>query len=443
VGVVAFHLGLVAGGGRTGDRIQRTPSSLTVASSLLPPPMRQASSSERKLFPDTLQDLFVGSATVPREDFIKEYDIGVPWDEPTKGTKDILMLYGSDSSLPKSHADQGGGASSVYYLSALNATANCNSMKVILTKPSQENACLAVVAQWDSFHVHNFMRLKADDDKSDGAGLQTDYPLRYVSRRHDPSGKRPQFPLPHQMRIYWPMLIDYLQKLESTMTQLKPIAAEVAGDSNTIVVMVCNLGQAELLFNFVCSARARGLDLSHVLLFATDSNIGELAKSLGIAVFDVGDAFGEMPTKAAKAYGDRAFQAMMMSKVYCVHLINALGYDLLFQDVDVVWYRNPVEYFHSPDSGNFDFYFQDGTKAANIGYIPFDLVSCCNLTHSTAHCGLSLQMVRTRLDTLLTHQTLASTTCIITSVHGTSSTFSFEWVTLSSVSQKFRSKVPR
>jgi Nucleotide-diphospho-sugar transferase len=23
-----------------------------------------------------------------------------------------------------------------------------------------------------------------------------------------------------------------------------------------------------------------------------------------------------------------------------------LGYDVLFQDVDIVWYRNPIQYFH-------------------------------------------------------------------------------------------------
>lgn len=49
-----------------------------------------------------------------------------------------------------------------------------------------------------------------------------------------------------------------------------------------------------------------------------------------------------------------------MSKVYCVHMISSLGYDLLFQDVDVVWYRNPTTYFQNTTlSGDFDIYFQD------------------------------------------------------------------------------------
>ena len=124
--------------------------------------------------------------------------------------------------------------------------------------------------------------------------------------------------------------------------------------------MVCNFGQSELLANFICSAKARKIDISSVLLFATDNETYLLAKSLGITAYDVQDAFGNMPTSAARVYGDRTFQGMMLSKVYCVHLVNALGYDVLFQDVDVVWYRNPIDFFYSPQSNDFDFYFQDG-----------------------------------------------------------------------------------
>jgi len=161
------------------------------------------------------------------------------------------------------------------------------------------------------------------------------------------------------------MLQDYLAKLEATTNRLKPIAAKVAGEGKTVVVLVVNFGQSELLFNFVCNARARGLDLSKILVFATDKDAGELAKSLELAVFDVGDAFGTMPTKAASTYGDRTFQHMMFSKVYCVHLINAMGYDVLFQDVDVIWYKDPLPFFHQPESGDFDFYFQDGEYPPN------------------------------------------------------------------------------
>lgn len=52
----------------------------------------------------------------------------------------------------------------------------------------------------------------------------------------------------------------------------------------------------------------------------------------------------------------------MMAKVICVQLVNELGFDLLFQDVDVVWYKNPMDYFKSHHAKQFDVYFQDDGK---------------------------------------------------------------------------------
>ncbi len=63
---------------------------------------------------------------------------------------------------------------------------------------------------------------------------------------------------------------------------------------------------------------------------------------------------------------------MMIAKVVCVQLINHLGYDLLFQDVDVVWYKNPLEYFHDTTNPyyGFDMYFQDD-GAHSPRYAPY------------------------------------------------------------------------
>ena len=59
-----------------------------------------------------------------------------------------------------------------------------------------------------------------------------------------------------------------------------------------------------------------------------------------------------------------------MAKVYCVHLINMLGFNLLFQDVDIVWYKNPLEVFDDSNHDDFDLYFQDdGARSAR--YAPY------------------------------------------------------------------------
>ena len=68
-----------------------------------------------------------------------------------------------------------------------------------------------------------------------------------------------------------------------------------------------------------------------------------------------------MPAEAAGRYGDRKFTAMMMAKVLCVQMVSSLKYNILFQDVDIVWYKNPVEYFEQKNSklDGFDMLFQD------------------------------------------------------------------------------------
>lgn len=42
-----------------------------------------------------------------------------------------------------------------------------------------------------------------------------------------------------------------------------------------------------------------------------------------------------IPKQEAARYGDSTFGQIMMAKVICVHLVMELGYDMLFQDVDV------------------------------------------------------------------------------------------------------------
>jgi len=363
VGVLTFYWGFLAGGSTgSSDAATRTAAQPAAIRGL--GDFGNNQQQQQAVFPQSVSGMLVGSTTVPRSDFIREFDIGVPWDDVKSEASDVVLLYSTQSSLPNepgAHLD-----------SARDATENCDSMKVILTNKGHNNECLAVVQQWSSFHLHHFLRLKPENSTDENLPhFRSDYPFRYVSRRHELSGKTPQLPKADQAVKYWPLLIDYLQKMPTTLERLAPVAKSVASKDNTVVVMVCNWGQSELLVNFVCSTRARGLPLDKILVFATDSETYQLGVALGIAAFDVQDAFGEMPTGAARRYGDKRFMGMMLSKVYCVHLISALGYDLLFQDVDVVWYRNPLSFFQNRDeSGDFDFYFQDDGAHSNR-YAPY------------------------------------------------------------------------
>ena len=47
-----------------------------------------------------------------------------------------------------------------------------------------------------------------------------------------------------------------------------------------------------------------------------------------------------------------------MGKIRAAQLVSVLGYDFLFQDVDIVWFKHPLAYFRNHSNTDFDMYFQ-------------------------------------------------------------------------------------
>ena len=87
------------------------------------------------------------------------------------------------------------------------------------------------------------------------------------------------------MRKHVQMLQNYYKNLDTVLKELSNVLKSMNIDNNTVIVMVCNFGQSELLINFLCQARARQLDTSMILVFATDQETYALAKGLGVAAY--------------------------------------------------------------------------------------------------------------------------------------------------------------
>jgi hypothetical protein len=338
------------------------------------------------LIPKKMRNLFAGMARMGRDDFFETFDVGVPKDDTKEGNEEVLILYSREDALPKNHSSD-----SLELHSAEKATEHCNTLKVVFTEPRKHRECLALVGQWESYHVSKFIRLPPGDKK---INVDEKHALRYVSRLHGDTGLVQRIPTPLKVKEYDETLVAYLIRLDKVLKDLKPIAQKVAQDNN-IVVMVCNHGQSELLMNFACSARARGFDLHQVLVFSTDLETKALAEGLGmVAFYDqmvrkqsllvcsrwincsqsfyVATQFEKIPKAHAAYYADETFAGIMMAKLYCVHMINLLGYNLLFQDVDVIWYRNPLGFFSNTTSPYYDYdiYFQDD-GARTVRYGPY------------------------------------------------------------------------
>ncbi|KAL3902890.1 MAG: hypothetical protein SGILL_010654, partial [Bacillariaceae sp.] len=325
------------------------------------------SSNGKVEFPQSTGRFAVGMARTSKIDFFHQLDIGVPMDIPKSGDSDVILIYGSKDSLPpRFEKIQKESSDSVPAIDMEHAVQNCDMVNVVLTDHGNRNQCVALVPQYESYHIQKWMR-------TGPGGLDHTQPLKLVGRGYQTNGRN-NFDAPRKkdLKKNWDMLEVYLKAFPDIMTELKPMVQKVATPGRTVTVMVCNFGQSELLVNFVCASRARNIDISSVLVFATDPETKEVAEGLGLTAFYDERNFGEMPQEAAGGYGDRKFTAMMTAKVMCVQLVSALEYNVLFQDVDIVYYKSPIPYFEDKDSSlqEFDMMFQDD-GGHTVRYSPY------------------------------------------------------------------------
>jgi hypothetical protein len=307
--------------------------------------------------------MFIDFATIPRDEFNEKMEIGVPLDETVTGAEDVLLLYTNPDSLPNDY----GLSHDKKSLDPDTAMENCHTVKVVLQQPhnkqQQHNQCIAIVPQWESFVVHKFMRTPPGNR----GPASLEYPLQYTARSQTEGGSLAEGvpTLKRHAQPSYKSLVEYLQNYDRILDQLRPIFHEIfenskhSSSSRTLTVLTCNKGQSMLFRNFVCNARAKKLDLSTVVMFATDEFTYQLSQDLGIPAFYDESIFGDMPESAANKYGDMVFARMMMAKIYCVHLALTSGYNVLFQDVDVIWYQNPLPYLESKKFNGYDMIFQD------------------------------------------------------------------------------------
>jgi len=72
--------------------------------------------------------------------------------------------------------------------------------------------------------------------------------------------------------------------------------------------------------------------------------------------------FGSIPSEGAERFGTDTSQQAIYAQVMCVRMLSMLGFDFLFQDVDVMWYKDPMAYF-SKLNDEYDIYFmEDGAR---------------------------------------------------------------------------------
>lgn len=138
---------------------------------------------------------------------------------------------------------------------------------------------------------------------------------------------------------------------------------------NTVLAMTLNRGFSDLLLNWVESCDRHGIKVrSWTLIAALDEETAAQFEALGFAVYLADPAYGKQSPDPATAYGDKIFRDMMFPKTAVVQDLLNIGHDVLFQDVDLVWKKDPSDFLLRPERHILDVQFMyDGP---NIFYAP-------------------------------------------------------------------------
>lgn len=269
---------------------------------------KSSGTSHETRFPSTVKKYASGMSRMTKTEFNDKFDMGVPLDQPKEGEEEVLLLYSSERAHPLKYNDDIKSLVPVPHLQVNEATERCEELHIILTDQTNRKQCVALVPQFESFHIQKWMRV---DGK--GGKIDPQQSLKYVSRGYQSNGRekfRP--PEPKHTRKFWDMLAPYIESIDDVLANLKPLVEKVAIDRQ-LIVMVCNKGQSELLMNFVCSARARGLDFSQVLVFATDTETKDLAEGMGLTAF-----FDEI---VSVKRNETNLREQILSTINCLHRV--------------------------------------------------------------------------------------------------------------------------
>lgn len=146
----------------------------------------------------------------------------------------------------------------------------------------------------------------------------------------------------------------------------------------TMIVMTLNDGELDLFMNYACSCTLHDIALANVIVFTGSPEVIPLIESTGaMAIFHEG--FSEVSRTASADYIDYIFVDMMWYKAMSLFVMIHLGYNVLFQDVDWVMFRDPMplvaQYLTSfaatdPNGQEPDILFSDDGNLS-LRYAPF------------------------------------------------------------------------
>ncbi|CAI5531432.1 unnamed protein product [Closterium sp. Naga37s-1] len=141
--------------------------------------------------------------------------------------------------------------------------------------------------------------------------------------------------------------------LPHTMEQLLPRVVREANGLKVVTLVAVTFGYAEMLMSFVC--RLRGLGLAdNLVVAALDEDLYRFAFTQGLAVYyeQVSVGLKGIDSKNC-AFGSQCFRQFTKLKSRAVLRVLKAGYSVLWTDVDIVWFSDPLPDLMSYGPGTF------------------------------------------------------------------------------------------
>jgi hypothetical protein len=197
------------------------------------------------------------------------------------------------------------------------------------SRANQPNKCVAVAvipeggeSMVQQSHRRGYTALNTDQ-------YQKDFPQDYANKANNENL----------------LLLPLLQEMKHLLAVFRKMMGDpidpVTGKRRVAIVMVANEGVMDLLLNFMCSAEIANIDIASVVVFVGELRYVSLIESMGAKAM-YHPALGSMPAHAARGYLDDTFSRMMWFKTTSVFLALTAGFEVMFQDVDLVWLKGVV-----------------------------------------------------------------------------------------------------
>jgi hypothetical protein len=241
--------------------------------------------------------------------------------------------------------------------SVFKAAADCTELAVV---EISRKHCLAVIENSNELMPYNVFRYRQDERDAKVAVGTPPVSTEIGDWTFYPRVKNWALKMPNWKKSAESdrLLIDFFSGLDEMSDAISPILKKIHRQ-NDIIVMSVNEGHLDLLINFVLSARKRKIDISNLFVFGTLDAVTAL-KNLNINAF-YHPGLGKFPKGAAGTYGDSTFRKMMWLKVAPIYLVQRLGYNVLFQDADLVWFKDPFPFLRTQKSDSL--WMDDGARS--------------------------------------------------------------------------------